>query len=138
MKLDLNSLEKAIHKLKTNLNLLGKEGISREEKEAFEDACIQAFEYTYELTHKTLKRYLEETEPNRDDVDRWTFQDLIRHGAERGLLLNSWDKWTEYRYSRNKTSHSYDSSVVEVVIHIIPEFIVEAEFLLNQVRHAQE
>lgn len=72
------------------------------------DATIQRFEYTYELCHKMLKRYLEMTEPNAQEIDQMQFSQLIRTGSEKGLLKNGWDVWSTYRNARNLSSHTYN------------------------------
>jgi nucleotidyltransferase substrate binding protein (TIGR01987 family) len=139
MIIDLSSLQKAIKKLTTNLRLLFEANpLQTESKEAYEDACIQAFEYTYELSHKMLKRYLEQTESSIEEIEKMSFPDVIRRGAEKGLLLHSWDKWAYYRLARNKTSHSYDGDAAKTVLEVIPDFLEEAIFLLAQISNHNE
>ena len=139
MTIDLSSLQKAIKKLTTNNRLLSQaDPLQQETKEAYEDACIQAFEYTYELCHKMLKRCLEQSEASIEVVDQLSFPDLIRKGAEKGLLLHSWDKWTLYRLARNKTSHTYDSDAAREVLVIIPDFLEEANYLFEQINKRNE
>ena len=139
MTIDLSSLQKAIKKLTTNNRLLSQaDPLQQETKEAYEDACIQAFEYTYELCHKMLKRCLEQMEASIEDIDQLSFPDLIRKGAEKGLLLHSWDKWTLYRQARNKTSHTYDSDAAREVLVIIPDFLEEANYLFEQINKRNE
>jgi hypothetical protein len=46
--------------------------------EQFRNSVIQCFEFTFELSHKMLKRYLEETAANPEDIDLNTFLNLIR------------------------------------------------------------
>jgi nucleotidyltransferase substrate binding protein (TIGR01987 family) len=96
------------------------------------DASIQRFKYTYELCHKMLKRYLESTEPSSAEIDSMTFQTLIRTGAEKGLLKNSWEKWSEFRNARNLTTHTYNEKMALEVCAILPAFLVEAEYLYAQ------
>jgi len=139
MTIDLSSLQKAIKKLTTNNRLLSQaDPLQQETKEAYEDACIQAFEYTYELCHKMLKRCLEQSEASIEVVDQLSFPDLIRKGAEKGLVLHSWDKWTLYRLARNKTSHTYDSDAAREVLVIIPDFLEEANYLFEQINKRNE
>jgi len=139
MTIDLSSLQKVIKKLTTNNRLLSQaDPLQQETKEAYEDACIQAFEYTYELCHKMLKRCLEQSEASIEVVDQLSFPDLIRKGAEKGLLLHSWDKWTLYRLARNKTSHTYDSDAAREVLVIIPDFLEEANYLFEQINKRNE
>ena len=100
------------------------------------DACIQRFEFTYELSHKMLKRFLEATSANPDEFDRVAFQDVIRAGNERGLLLGDWSVWRGYRDARGTTSHTYDERKAEEVFAMIPPFVDEARFLRDRLRAA--
>ncbi len=102
------------------------------------DACIQRFEYCYELSHKTLKRHLEKTSANPDEVDSMSFQELIRSGSERGLLLSGWSEWRRYRALRAATSHTYDEDKALEVLEKIPEFYDEAQYLLKQLTDHNE
>lgn len=86
------------------------------------DATIHRFEYSYELAHKMLKRYLETTESSSEEIDQMSFATLIRTGAEKGLLKNSWDTWSVYRHARNLTSHTYDEKKAIEVCEIVPDF----------------
>ena len=54
------------------------------------DGLIQRFEFTYESSHKMLKRYLEFVSPTPKEYDDMAFPDLIRSGNEQGLLLGDW------------------------------------------------
>ena len=51
------------------------------------DGLVQRFEFTNELGHRVLKRYLEYASANPEQFDEMTFQDLIRTANEQGLLL---------------------------------------------------
>ena len=96
------------------------------------DACIQRFEYTYELAAKMLKRYLEYSEAVPEQVDHMAFPTLIRTACEQGLLLNSWDQWSVYRSSRNLTSHTYNETNALKVCDVMPLFLEEMAYLLAQ------
>jgi nucleotidyltransferase substrate binding protein (TIGR01987 family) len=98
------------------------------------DGLIQRFEFTYEISHKTLKRYLEFTSPTPEQYDNMPFQDLIRSGNEQGLLLGDWPKWKRYRDMRAKTSHTYDEQIALEVVACIPEFAEEAHYLRAKLR----
>ena len=96
------------------------------------DGLIQRFEFTYELSHKMLKRFLESTSPSPANIDELAFQDLVRTGNEQGLLLSDWAQWKKYREMRSRTSHTYDESVALQVVAEIPAFLQEARFLNKQ------
>jgi nucleotidyltransferase substrate binding protein (TIGR01987 family) len=122
--IDTSSLARALETLE-----IGLEAFARAPEDKFiRDACIQRFEYTYELAHKMLRRYLEATEPA--DVKALSFPGLIRLGFERGLLSASWDVWSDFRTARNITSHAYDEAKANDVVLVLPRFAEQARFLL--------
>jgi nucleotidyltransferase substrate binding protein (TIGR01987 family) len=131
MKLDISSLEKAIVRLE--------EGLARYQRDVSDtqirDGLIQRFEFTYELAHKTLKRYLEAVAPTPEIYDAMSFPDLIRTGNEQGLLLGDWAAWRTYREMRGKTSHTYDEDVALQVVSGIPAFLAEARHLRDQLKN---
>lgn len=126
--LDFQSLEKAIMQLEAGLQ----ESQTNPESELLRDGVIQRFEYTYELSWKMLKRYLEAALPNPEEVDGMSFQTLIRTGSEQGLLLTGWDRWADYRKARGTTSHTYDGEKAREVFSVIPAFLQEARYLLER------
>lgn len=127
MKLQLTSLQKAIQSLHAALL-----EYKKDTRDFLRDSCIQRFEYTYELSWKLLKRYLELAEPGSSAVDELTFPDLIRKANEKNLLLSDWSKWKLYREARNSTSHAYNEEKADSVFSVIPDFFLEAEFLLKK------
>ena len=130
MQLDLSSLQNAVLRLDEALILLNADpgnAITR-------DAVIQRFEFTYELSWKMLKRYLEMTAANPAVFDEISFQNLIRQGSEQGLLKSGWDEWWQYRDARSITSHTYNEAKAKEVIVILPDFLIEAKFLLNMLK----
>jgi len=98
------------------------------------DSVIQRFEYTFEISHKILRRFLSETEASRAEVSEMLFNELIRLGCKRGLLLNDLETWDKYRKSRNLTSHNYDEFNVDNIIVIIPVFIEDIEYELAKIK----
>lgn len=131
--LDLTPLDRAIARLR--------EGWDRYQKDISDtqirDGLIQRFEFTYEISHKMLKRFLESTSANPAEFDDMSFQDLIRSGNERGLLLSDWPKWRNYRDMRSKTSHTYDEDIALEVVAGISGFLDEATFLFQKLSDAQ-
>ena len=134
MSLDYTSLGNAIAQLEKSLAYanspvaLSDAGL----REQLRNSVIQCFEFTYELSWKMLKRYLEETEASPADLDLGTFQSLIRLGNERGLLRSDWRLWKTFRQARTDSSHTYDAAKAEAVFAIAPEFLREAQALLQR------
>jgi len=124
--LQLTSLAKAVERLD--------EGLERYRRDTSDgqirDGLIQRFEFTYELCHRMLRRYLELTAASRETIETMAFQDLIRTGNELALLEGDWPRWRVYREMRSITSHSYDEAKALQVVAIIPGFLREARFLL--------
>ena len=98
------------------------------------DGLVQRFEFTYELGHKVLKRYLEYASANPEQFDEMTFQDLIRTANEHGLLLRDWTDWRGFRDMRARTSHTYNEDVAVEVVEGIPRFVEEAVYLRDRLR----
>ncbi|MCP2041709.1 nucleotidyltransferase substrate binding protein (TIGR01987 family) [Neisseria sp. HSC-16F19] len=93
------------------------------------DGLIQRFEFTYEISHKMLKRYLEYASADPSQFDWMHFQDLIRTANEQDLLLGNWTDWKQYRDMRSRTSHTYDEQTALAVVQGIEKFLAEAQFL---------
>lgn len=130
LELDLASLNNAVERFAEGLEVVRQQP----DNTLIRDGVIQRFEFTYELAHKTLRRYLEMTAASQATIDDMVFQDLIRTGNEQGLLLNDWETWKGYRQSRTDTSHTYNEEKALKVIGKIPAFLEEARFLLEQLR----
>lgn len=134
MSLDFSSLHNAINQLEKSLKYANS-SLARNDVELFEqlrNSVIQCFEFTYELSHKMLKRYLEATAASPDEIDLATFQNLIRSGNEAGLLRSDWLRWRIYRQARTDSSHTYDENKAAAVYAIAPDFLDEAKFLYDQ------
>jgi nucleotidyltransferase substrate binding protein (TIGR01987 family) len=89
--------------------------------------AIQAFEYTYELAVKMLRRQLEEMESAA--VDQLPFRDLVRLRAEKGLIGDP-VAWFAYRAKRNVTAHGYDEARARDIYAALPAFAEQAACLL--------
>jgi len=130
MTLDISPLTSAIQRLD--------EGMARYLTDTSDtqirDGLIQRFEFTYELSHKMLKRYLESASPSPGEFDSADFPYLIRSANERGLLLSDWPQWKQYRAMRAKTSHTYDEDTALAVVMGIAAFQREAHHLHDQIR----
>jgi nucleotidyltransferase substrate binding protein (TIGR01987 family) len=98
------------------------------------DGLVQRFQFTYELGHRMLKRFLEYASPTPEQFDAMAFQDIIRTANEQGLLLGNWSDWRRYREMRSRTSHAYDEAVAREVVAGIPAFLEEARYLRDQLR----
>lgn len=126
--LDFSSFEKAIYSLGKVL----KRSLVNAEDEDLRDACIQRFEYSYELAIKMLRRVLEQS-VSLEELDLMNFQDLIRTGAEKGLVSDP-KTWFEFRKMRNTTSHSYDEAKAKEIYQQLPLFVRHAQDLHKKIK----
>lgn len=135
--LDLSSLVKANLELVEALKYYNSELALQDTalRRHLRAGTIQAFEFTYELTIKFIRRYLEISEPSREYIAAMTYPNLIRTANEKGLLKSDISIWKKYREKRNITSHTYDEDEAQNVMAIIPSFILDAQFLLQQLQN---
>jgi nucleotidyltransferase substrate binding protein (TIGR01987 family) len=130
MPLDVAPLSNAVQRLR--------EGLARHNAEPHDeqlrDGLIQRFEFTYELSHRMLRRYLQEILPSAEDAAQMTFAELVRAGNERGLLRAEWPAWRHFRDIRTRTTHTYNADTASEVVREIPAFLAEAEHLCDELR----
>ena len=133
MALDLRSLESALAQLEKSLAFVDYSLAQQDAalREQFRAASIQAFEYTYALCWKMLKRRIEEDAPVPGEVDNLSFRELIRAGAEHGLISDP-ESWFEYRDKRNLTAHTYSQATAEVVLAASRGLAKDARALLEK------
>jgi nucleotidyltransferase substrate binding protein (TIGR01987 family) len=140
MKLDLSSMEKAISQMEEALvycnSDLGKNDVKLAKH--LRAAAIQAFEFSYELCYKMIKRYLEISEGSPTAIDKMEFNEIIRTAYERGLLRSELSVWKEFRKERGTTSHTYNEEKAKEVFDDIPAFLLDAKHLLAELQQRQE
>ena len=118
--INLLPLERAVKALEEGLgakNLLERDG------------AFQRFEFTFELSWKTLAKVIQMDRPLED----LSVKNILRTGGEQGLIRDV-QKWFELQHARNLTSHTYDPEVAEQVFAIAqqaPKFVHE---LLDSIR----
>ncbi len=69
------------------------------------DATIQRFEFTYELSWKLMKAYLE----YNGHLEATSPRKAIRESFKEGLIQDG-NTWLEMLQDRNRTSHTYDEA----------------------------
>lgn len=92
-------------------------------------AVIQSFEFSYELSVRLLRRVLIDRAAATDRVVDLSFNDLLRAGADAGLLADPL-RWRTWRELRNATSHAYDERQAQRVATGATGFVDDARSLL--------
>jgi nucleotidyltransferase substrate binding protein (TIGR01987 family) len=82
---------------------------------------IQAFEFTFELSWKVLKDFLEDR-----GVEQKIYgsKDAIKEAYSVGLIKDA-KKWMAMVQSRNLTSHIYDEELIEDILEEICQDYIE-------------
>jgi nucleotidyltransferase substrate binding protein (TIGR01987 family) len=140
MTIDVSILQRAITQGYAAIAAYEKQSKHDEEQLAIHirAGAIQASEFTYELSIKILKRYLEAHHLSPEQVAGLSFNDLIRKGLEVGILNEELVHWKDFRKDRGTTSHTYDEEKAMEVFRSIPRFLSEAQFLTDHIVLRQE
>lgn len=118
--IDLSILENSLKVLEESLapkNLLERDG------------SIQRFEFTFELSWKTLARVLQSDKPLEDN----SVKGVLREAAKQGLI-DDIEEWFVFQYARNQTSHTYDQAIADEVFEKAKKFPPYVEYLLKSLK----
>ena len=118
----LSPLEKVLESLK--------DIIKQPQNEYIRDGVIQRFEYTFELSWKTLKRYFKDI--GREDIPNGP-KPIIREAGKEGLIENV-EFWLECLESRNKTTHIYNEKEAVEVYETAKAFPPAVDSLLKRLK----
>jgi nucleotidyltransferase substrate binding protein (TIGR01987 family) len=116
-----NNYKKALIRLQDAVDLFKSRDLSDLEKQGM----IQAFEFTHELSWKTLKDFLE----NRGNENIYGSKNVVRLAFKIGIITDG-DIWMDMIKSRNISSYTYDESIAEkLVSRIVNDYYSEFESL---------
>lgn len=130
-------LRDALSELKKNITLPYSE-IARQRPDlvpTFRTAAIKSFEYAYDMSIRLIRRCLEASASSPQEIEGMDFRPLMRTAAEKGLIDDPL-VWVLFREKRNITTHTYDETKAMDVLAILPQFLVKASALLEQVNVA--
>lgn len=128
--LDFTALENSLQRLGKVVEIYKK----NPQDTIVRDSLILRFEFTYSITLKTLRKYFIERAFIVDDVNKLSFNEMVRTAMQLNLLKSDLAKWTEFREMRNLTSHTYDENVALKVSGIVPDFYEEITYLLKELK----
>lgn len=114
--IDITSLKRAFKKLKTFA-----QHVDTEQEKA---GVVQAFEYTFELCWKTMKRFLE-----KRGRSTYSPKEIFRLAALEKFIEDP-EVWFDFLEKTNITSHTYDEEESNVVVGVVPTFLKEVEKLI--------
>ncbi len=118
--IDIGLLENSLMQLEEGLN--PKNLLER-------DGAIQRFEFTFELSWKTLAKVLQSDKPLVDN----SVKGILREGGKQNLIEDV-EKWFEFQIARNKTSHTYNNEVAIEVFALAQKFPPYVRDLITRVK----
>jgi len=120
----MTKLENLIKNLK-KANQRLKEAVSLKPTRINRDATIQRFEFTFELSWKTIQEYIRD-----QGLDCRSPKNCIREGARLELIRNV-EKWFEFLEARNLIAHTYNEKLANKVYRKAQNFPKEIDNLLK-------
>lgn len=100
----LEKLNLAYNSLKEMIEFGNTANISLEKfDEALRDSIIKKFEYTFELSWKTIKAYLEE-----EGYEEMSSPKKVLKQAFESNIITDEEVWSNMLEARNSTAHTYD------------------------------
>lgn len=90
---------------------------------------IQAFEYTYELTWKTMKRFLEARGKIANSP-----REVFRMAALE-TFIDDPELWFDFVKMRNLTVHIYDENEIATILSVLPSFENEVEKFITKLQN---
>jgi nucleotidyltransferase substrate binding protein (TIGR01987 family) len=133
--LDYSPLENALTQLEKSLGYLNSAAARRdpELRKQFRAATVQAFEFTYELAMKMIRRQLAEISTNPAELPQLPFMDFIRAAADAGLVRKA-PPFRVYREKRNITTDTYNEQRAEEVVAGLDQFVADMRFVLAELK----
>ena len=127
--IDLSALRRALGWLTEAIALWHAQPEGSVLKPHLRSAVIQSFEFTYELSLRSLRRLMIERASAADRITDLSFNALLRMAADAGLVADplAWRTWRELR---NATSHAYEEAKAQQVAMACGDFAVSAQTLL--------
>jgi nucleotidyltransferase substrate binding protein (TIGR01987 family) len=103
----LNDYKRATSRLKEGTEI-------QLENDIVYDGVIQRFEFTFELSWKLMKMFLEYTGITELKSPRATIREAFSYG-----LIEDGEQWIDMMVDRNKTSHIYDEEEAKLIYNKI-------------------
>lgn len=120
----MTKLESLIKDLK-KANQRLKEATEAKPTRMNKDATIQRFEFTFELSWKTIQEYIKD-----QGFDCNSPKNCIREGA-RLEIINNPEDWFEFLEARNLIAHTYNEKLANKVYRKASKFPQEIDDLLE-------
>ena len=117
----MKQFEKAVMRLE--------EVITTPKTEIVRDSAIQRFEFTLDLSWKTVKAFLEERKGIVCTSPKECFREAYRQG-----IIGYEEDWLRFVDMRNETVHTYNEEIAERIYKELPNALKHFEALLASIK----
>jgi len=124
----MSKLEAILKQFQKAVNRLD-EVLKQEKNEFIRDAAIQRFEFTFDLSWKVIKAFLEENKGVICNSPKGCFREAYKQE-----IIEYDDFWTEMTDYRNKTAHIYKEELDEEIYAILPRTLSYFQKLLENIQ----
>lgn len=98
------------------------------EDDMLRDACIQRFEFTFELAWKTLKRILAYR-----GIELNSPRQVFRFAAKEQLIADP-ELWFDFLEKRNKTTYTYNHEIAKEIFQQLASFESETNKMIATIK----
>ena len=116
-------LEKALDRLE--------EALAKPADAIVRDACIQRFEFTFEMAWKAIRSYA-----RAEGLECASPRDCFRTGFRLRLIENH-PQWMAMVEDRNRTTHTYDEDSAEAIYGALPAYARLVRELLEKLKEGE-
>jgi len=102
--------------------------LKKEKDEYIRDSAIQRFEFTFDLSWKLIKAFLEDKKGLVCLSPKECFKEAYR---QKTIEYDNF--WMQMTDKRNKTAHIYNEKMAEEVYEILPKALVYFKTLLSNI-----
>lgn len=120
----MTKLQSQLEDLKKALSRLKEASVLPADQTINQDATIQRFEFTFELSWKIMQGIV-----NENIKDVYGPKQVIREAAKLGLISDP-EKWFLFLRQRNMSIHTYREEIAKEVYVSAKEFIVFVDMLI--------
>ena len=85
----------------------------------------------YELSYEMIKRYLKMDSPGTAQNQLMTFDSVIGHAKQQGLILGCTKDWLDYRDMYFNAKNAYEPGAAYQALRVMPKFLIEAFALFH-------
>lgn len=107
------------------------EALAKPEDPIVRDACIQRFEFTYEMAWKALHRYA-----LAEGIECVSPRDCFRVGFRLGVIDRD-EQWMAMVEDRNRTSHTYDEDSAKAIYRALAGYAALLKRLLQKLKEGE-